>query len=204
MAASSPEPGLPTRLETERLVIRLYEPGDAAALRELIERNREDLLQSFPKTAMIWQSEDACRQYIDGRAELWRGRQAFWAGLWLRDGQSGGAGGAGVHVGQLHVKQIAWEIPSAELGYFVDAGRRRQGLAAEAVRAAVEEFLGRRGFRRLFLRVIPSNAASVRLARSLGFRFEGRHADAFRCGRGELHDLLCYARTPRDAVAPRS
>lgn len=201
MTPPSTEPGLPTRLETERLIVRLYEPGDAAALRGLIERNREDLLQSFPKTAMIWQSEDACRKYIDGRTELWRTGQAFWAGIWLR---GGGEGRGGAHVGQLHVKQIAWEIPSAELGYFVDAAQRRRGLAAEAVRAAVAEFLGPRGFQRLFLRVIPSNAASVRLAESLGFRLEGRHANAFRCGRGELHELACYAKTPQDAVAPRS
>ncbi len=183
---------LPTRLDTERLVIRLYEPGDAEALRELIERNREDLLRSFPKTAVIWQSAEACRAYIDGRAELWRTGQAFWAGLWLRD--------TGEHVGQLHVKQIAWEIPSAELGYFVDAAHRRRGYAAEAARAAVDEFLGSRGFQRLFLRVIPSNVASIRLAESLAFRPEGRHANAFRCGRGELHELICYAKTPAPAI----
>lgn len=181
-----PAPPLPTRLETERLIIRLYEPGDGEALRELIERNREDLLDSFPKTAMIWQSVEASRKYIEGRTELWRTRQAFWPGLWLRDG---------THVGQLHVKQIAWEIPSAELGYFVDAAHRRRGLAREAVAAAVAEFLGPRGFNRLFLRSLPGNAGSIGLAESLGFKLEGRHANAFRGGRGELHDVLCYAKT---------
>ena len=53
----SPPTPRPTRVETERLVVRMYEPGDAAQLFEAVDGDRADLLPW-----MVWAQTDHRRE----------------------------------------------------------------------------------------------------------------------------------------------
>jgi RimJ/RimL family protein N-acetyltransferase len=59
---------------------------------------------------------------------------------------------------------------TAELGYTVGAAHRGQGLAARAVRAAVDYGREAHGLSRFVLRIEPANLPSQRVATAAGFR----------------------------------
>jgi RimJ/RimL family protein N-acetyltransferase len=77
--------------------------------------------------------------------------------------------------GADYLKDLA---PGAvELGYFVMPGWRRRGLAEEAARAMMDWARRAHGVRRFVVSIGPTNAASVAMARKLGFARIGSHVD---------------------------
>ena len=64
-----------------------------------------------------------------------------------------------------------------ELGYWIEPGSRRCGYAAEAILGMMEWAGTEHAVRRFILSIGPGNAASLGLARKLGFVEIGRHLD---------------------------
>lgn len=70
------------------------------------------------------------------------------------------------------------DAPNAlELGYWIEPAARRRGYAAEAIHGMLEWAGTERGVRHFILSISPANAASLGLARKLGFIEVGRHLD---------------------------
>jgi ribosomal-protein-serine acetyltransferase len=180
----------PDQLDASPLRLRRLRPGDAAGLLALIERNRARLIPDFPELARGLTAPEEAAAYITARDDEWKQAAAFVYGIWTSP--------AALPIGQLRMKSIVWNVPSAELSYFVDEGWLRRGVATRAVRALLREAFGRRGFKRLYVRVTAANEQSLALARRLGLRHEGVHRNAFRCGRGALHDVHVFAMTDAD------
>jgi len=174
------EKSFPERLRTERLILRRYRLEDSSGVLMLINQNREGLVREFAQMAALRTSEDVA-SFLSEKREQWNEGKTFCYGIW--DDEQGS------QVGQIQVKNIAWEIPAAELGYFIDEAWQRRGYAAEAIRAVLEFAFQELAFERIFVRILPSNSASLRLAQKLGFLPEGLHRRAYRCGFGELHDV---------------
>jgi [ribosomal protein S5]-alanine N-acetyltransferase len=64
----------------------------------------------------------------------------------------------------------------AELGYQIEPGSRRRGLALEAVRGILDWAANQHGIHRFRASIAPDNVASLALVRRLGFRLVGvRH-----------------------------
>jgi RimJ/RimL family protein N-acetyltransferase len=171
----------PERITTGRVELRQYADTDAPSLFAVLDRNRDRLRQSFASIANgVRRPEDAntfVKDCVDKRAA----RKEFSFGIWERSSQ--------ILVGQIKVKNIVWEIPSAELSYFVDASMQRRGFASESVRSLLRVAFGEFCFRRVYLRIIASNTGSLLLAERMGFKQEGLHRNEFRCGFDALHDV---------------
>lgn len=60
-----------------------------------------------------------------------------------------------------------------EIGYKFDHAYQHQGYAREAVAKALDIAFGELGLHRVFARVVPDNASSIRLLKSLDFMEEG-------------------------------
>ena len=180
----------PEFVETERLVLRCYSGADAPGILELVHKNRDRLVQNFAPMAKGLSKVEEARSFADDRVEQWKARKAFCYGIWRR---------ASVRqIGQLQIKNVVWDVPAAELSYFIDGASQLQGFASEAISAIVRIAFQEVGFQRISVRVIPSNKESTALAKKLGFRHEGRHRSEFRCGLGELHDVNYYSLTMED------
>ncbi len=179
----------PKTIETGRLVLRRYEAGDASNLLELVSRNRQELIREFAQVAALQTIEQA-ESFISEKSSQWEQRKNFCYGVWRQDAEH--------LVGQLQVKNIAWEIPAAELSYFIDQNSQRRGYASESVRAIVSTAFDELRFERIFLRILPSNAESLALAKKLQFQEEGLQRNAFRCGFGQLHDVRYLSFTSGD------
>jgi [ribosomal protein S5]-alanine N-acetyltransferase len=177
----------PETIKAERLTLRRYEESDAAAILKLVMENQTRLMRDFGEIANGVSGLGQADTFIKDKASQWKARTAFCYGIFLRSPQ--------VLIGQLQVKNITWNIPAAEMSYFIAESVQRRGYASEAVRGTLRMAFEELGFKRIFVRIIPSNSESILLARKLGFREEGLHRNAFRCGFGELHDVFYFSMT---------
>lgn len=184
------ETHFPDRVETERLVLRPYCSQDAQGILDLVENNRAELIREFPQMAKGLRDVEAAKSFTEEKQEQWNSHKTFCYGIWKKH--------ANQPIGQIQVKNIAWEIPAAELGYFIGGKWQRQGYARESIVAILRVAFLERKFQRVFVRILPSNRGSLALALKLAFREEGLHRSAFRCGFGELHDVQVLALTAEE------
>ena len=185
----------PESLSTARLELRAYGKADAAAILALIEADRQRLLRNFKDLAQGLATLEEARSFIADCARQREARKTFFYGIWLKEPRQ--------LVGQLKLKNLLWDMPSAELSYFIGSAHQRQGYASEAIKAVLQEAFENLGFNRVYARIIASNTESLELARKLGMRHEGLHRLEFRCGLGELHDVNYFALAPGDFGSQR-
>jgi len=174
----------PEVVQTNRLLLRCYGPEDSLGILKLVNGNRDLLVREFAQIASLRTADDA-GSFVTEKREQWNERRTFCYGIWRNEG--------GDQIGQIQVKNISWEIPAAELGYFIGAAWQRCGYATETIRATLRLMFREFSFERVFLRILPENRVSLSLAQKLGFRSEGLHRRAYRCGLGELHDVQYLA-----------
>jgi RimJ/RimL family protein N-acetyltransferase len=153
-------PPAPYRIETERLVIRCYDPRDAALEKDAVDSSLEHLRAWMP-----WADNEP--QTLEQKTDLLRSfRSAFDTGEAFSYGIFDAAeqeqlGGIGLmpRVGP----------GGLEIGYWMRASATRKGIATEATAA-----LTRIGFEvcevdRIEIRIDPDNKASLGVPRKLGF-----------------------------------
>jgi RimJ/RimL family protein N-acetyltransferase len=186
----------PEILATERLVLRRYSSADALGILELVDKNRARLIQNFSQMANGLSAGEDVKSFVEDKAEQWNTRRAFCYGIWLKASKE--------QIGQLQVKNIVWDVPSAELSYFIGDSWLRQGFVTEAISAILRVAFKELDFRRVFVRIVPSNQESIALANKLGFKHEGLHRNEFRCGFGELHDVHYFSLTSDDLAVSQS
>ena len=183
----------PDQLAAERVQLRRYHSSNAEGVRQLIDRNRERLRRNFPELANGVKTVEAASAYVAASDKQWAEGVAFVYGIWLA---------SELHpIGQLRIKSMVWNVPSAELSYFVDRQWLRKGVATEAIRAVLRAAFDDLGFKRIYVRIIGANEESLALAHRLNLRHEGVHRNSFRCGLGELHDVHLFAMTDVDYSA---
>jgi ribosomal-protein-alanine N-acetyltransferase len=83
-------------------------------------------------------------------------------------------------VGGVALRPRTEPEPHGEVGYWVAAAARRQGLGARAVRLITAHGLEQLGLHWIEITVSPRNAASLALARSAGFTSQGTELREFK------------------------
>lgn len=185
-----PDIHFPHMIESERLELRRYQTADVPKILYLAEQNRELLVRNFSQLAKGITDDGQVRRFVEGKIEQWNKGEGFCYGIWLKESKD--------LIGQLQVKNIAWEVPAAELSYFISQAFHRRGFAGEAIGAMLKTGFEELRFQRIFVRIITSNTESILLANKLQFRHEGLHRNDFRCGYGGLHDVHYFALTAED------
>jgi len=154
----------PYRIETERLVVRCWEPADAASLKEAIDESIEHLRPWMPWAHQEPQTLDekiALLRHFRGEFDLGTN---YVYGSFARDG-SRVVGGSGLHprVGE----------GALEIGYWIRASEVGQGLTTEAVAALTQAGFAWCEVDRIEIRVDPENEPSLAIPRKLGYVEEG-------------------------------
>jgi RimJ/RimL family protein N-acetyltransferase len=150
----------PYRLVTERLVLRCWEPRDAALLKDAVDSSIEHLRPWMP-----WVVHEP--QTVEEKVELLRGfrgrfdlGQDFIYGIFDRD-ESEVAGGTGLHT---RIGEDAFEI-----GYWIAAGQAGKGLGTEATAALTRAAFELTDVERIEIRCDPANERSRAIPRKLGY-----------------------------------
>jgi [ribosomal protein S5]-alanine N-acetyltransferase len=161
-----PEPPPRVELRGTLTSIRPFETGDAGALFELRERNRDFFSPFEPTSAFVAATvaEQAAR--LASEREEWEADKGFaFAIVELSTGTLVG------RIGLSHVARGGWQ--NAILGYYVDRDHNGKGFATDAVRLAVRFAFEHAGLHRLGAGVMPRNRRSIRVLEKAGFRSEG-------------------------------
>jgi RimJ/RimL family protein N-acetyltransferase len=153
-------PPAPYRIETERLVIRCYEPRDAVLMKDAIDSSLDHLrpwmpwAESEPQT--LEEKTDLVKSF---RSEFDRGEN-FVMGIFSAD-ESEALGGTG-----LHPRQGPGGL---EIGYFIRASATRQGYVSESSAALTRVGFEICGAEYIEIRIDPENEASLGVPRKLGY-----------------------------------
>jgi len=94
----------------------------------------------------------------------------------------------------VDVKNINWEVPKAELGYFIDKHYEGQGITTIASRLVVDHIVSEYKFIKLLCRASTRNKGSIAVILKNGFELEGTIKKDYRTTKGEIVDLNYYGR----------
>ena len=164
------------KLLTERLILRKLTMKDAKDLRDSINNlniSKWLLVVPYPYTLKDakWYIRHSNKKENDPynfNIELKNERKIIW--------------GAGLH--RVDKKQ-----GTAELGYWLDERYWRQGIITEAVSEIIDFGFNKLKLRRVIIPAYSDNKASNGLAKSLGFKYEGKLRKAAKCkATGKIHD----------------
>ena len=150
-----------TRLETSRLIVRSYEPRDAAAWVALVS---DPEVRRFLPPGPVPTLGD-----FPGALERRRAREAssgfaMWA-VDLKEDQG--------FVGQCGLNLIEGTDSEVELAYHFDRASWGNGYATEAGRAVLAHGFDQVALDRVIAVVVPENVASWRVLEKIGMRYEG-------------------------------
>ncbi|MHA2247165.1 MAG: GNAT family N-acetyltransferase [Candidatus Hodarchaeales archaeon] len=184
---------IPSSIETTRLIIRKYKKGDGESLLKLIERNdnREYLKSHVTEASTIMTHEEAeirIRNFIAS----WVARKRFVLGIWLRT--------SNLYIGQIWIEPKKWEVPSFELGWFVDRIYQSQGIATEASKRAIEFLFNDLKAHKIIVLTRDDNVRSYKLAERCGFTKEG-HLKDHDVKNGKRIGLFCYRLLKHDYIS---
>jgi RimJ/RimL family protein N-acetyltransferase len=151
------------RIETERLVVRCWQPADAPLLKRAVDASLADLQRH-----LAWALDDP--QPLAAKVELlrqFRGKfdlgQEFAYGIFDR-GESEVLGGTGIRAGP--------DDGASEIGYWIASSHQGRSLATEAAASLVRVAFEVDEQALLEIHCDPENPASAAVARKLGFRHE--------------------------------
>lgn len=184
------------RLETERLLLEVPRPNDAAALAAYCLENREHLAPWEPArdeayfTAAHW-----TRELVGVESAVRRG-QALAFVLRLRSEPERRIQGR-----CALTNIVRGPFQAAHLGFSLDRRAQGQGLMAEALVATIGHAFEAMGLHRIMAAYVPANERSARVLRRLGFETEG-YARAYLLLPGAWRDHVLTALVNRAWAAP--
>ena len=163
------------RLESERLLLREWEPGDARTLAEI---TRNPAVYRYLPTFLFEQSlADPAEVIARARAECFDAKDSILLGICLKDGPDGIAGIAEIY-------NYEPQKEKASVGYRLNERFWGRGIAGETAALLKKYLLEETDVRKITAHVMAENAASARVLEKNGFllRWSGLRED---WGRGE-------------------
>jgi RimJ/RimL family protein N-acetyltransferase len=168
----------------DNYTIRLILQEDTQAYFETVNANKARLEAFFPVTVGNAATLELFSAFIDKLLREVDERKNY--PYVLADNQSEKI------IGYIHVKNIDWDIPKAELGFFIDEHYAGKGILYKAMTLLIDHFFGELGFEKLYLRTHEQNTSARKMAEKCGFELEGKLRKDHRTTGGELVDLLYY------------
>jgi [ribosomal protein S5]-alanine N-acetyltransferase len=101
----------------------------------------------------------------------------------------------------LEVKRVDRRAWNCEISYWTTPAARRSGGTAASLRLLADWLVRPAGFRRVELRIAPTNTASLTVASRAGFTKEGTLRRAGFLGDGTVTDLAVWSRTDHDVLS---
>ena len=184
----------PYRVETERLVLRCYEPDDAALLKEAVDSSIEHLRPWMPWVRFEPQSLDEKIDLLRDMRSRFDRDDDYIFGVFDSE-ETRLLGGSGLH--------RRGGDASLEIGYWVRADALGRGIATEITAVLTRVGCELHGMERVDVQVDPDNVRSLRIPRKLGFVEEGtlRHRLEPKDDGGARRDAVLFTMLDRELAA---
>lgn len=97
-------------------------------------------------------------------------------------------------IGWIDVKNIVWNIPKAEIGYFIDKDFEGKKIISKSLNYVLAYIEAEYQFKKLLCRVSKENISSIQVALNNGFEFEGTIKADYKTTNNEIVDLNYYGK----------
>ena len=179
---------IPSRFESERLILRSPVPGDATALNAATRASLPELQRWMPwaqKPPTLAETHKLCCE----AAEKFRQGSDLMLLLFTKE--------TGELIGSSGLHRIDWTVPRVEIGYWVVTRYAGNGYVTEAVRAIDRFAFKVLGVARAEILCDHRNERSRRVAERAGYPLEAVLRHQRRDVRGRLTDMCLFAHTNR-------
>lgn len=192
MITSKKRPSVPEQFETERLLLRVPQPGDGKAVNDAIRESIDELRPWMP-WAKVVPSVAESETFVREAALRFRNHEDLPL-LLFRKSDMLYIGGSGMH-------NIDWDVPRFEIGYWLRTSLTGQGYMTEAVNGVTALAFDQLEAVRVEIRCDSRNQKSAAVALRCGFTHEATlHSDS-RTPDGRLRDTLVFAKLRADLEA---
>lgn len=179
---------VPSKLETERLILKPYKRGDGQWLHAIFKDNICHLRAAIEgvKSGLGLDLTDPTEAEIFVRqlGADWAARKRFIFGIWEKATDR--------YVGDVWIESQNWDVPLHEIGYFVVKEHLRKGVATEATKAALRFVFQHLKSNKASLTCDDDNEPAYRVADRCGFIREGCLRGEVKRANGILVGKLCY------------
>jgi RimJ/RimL family protein N-acetyltransferase len=169
----------PYSVRSSRLLAKCWEADDAAAFRDLLDRNNLHLRPFIPWMRAEPQSLEATRERLLGYHERFVAGEDFRYALFAD----------GTLIGELMLSTRSGP-GTREVGYLLDQSATGRGYATEAAAMACRAAFDFATVERVHLHCSPENIASVRVAQKLGFTLLEVHKAYSEDSEGVMRDSM--------------
>lgn len=179
--------------DRERMEIRLLVPDDAGEWLRL----RVEALQGDPAAFSASLEEYQSLSVEDVKKRLWSGADAFVVGAFGGSRLAGMAGFYREKGPKSRHKGRVW-------GVYVAPAARGAGLGQKMMKTLLERGMAVEGVEQVLLSVAATQAAAIRLYRSLGFESFGREPRALKIGERFVDEEYMILRKVKDPTSPKN
>ncbi len=179
-----------TALLTARTVVRRWREGEGKLLYDLVQRNQSWYRDISPAVLRALESPEKAEWFVRTVIAGWMLQEEYNFSVWTKEEAQ--------LIGVIRLFDLNWDVPRAEIAYFIDYDHGKKGLMTEAAHRVVQFAFQQLHLEKIQIKTSADNYASQRLARKLGFRREGDLRADFRTLTGELLDAMQLGLTPAD------
>ncbi|WP_329543503.1 GNAT family N-acetyltransferase [Streptomyces sp. NBC_01356] len=165
----------PVTLETDRLVLRAFEPGDVDAVYDACQ---DEDIQFYTPVPVPYRREDAEKSVRVDLPEGWATDKDYTLGAFRK--------GSGAFVGSYCLTRVSSGV--FELGYWAVKEQRGHGYSVEAARALCDWGWATLDVHRIEWWAMAGNTGSRAVAEKLGFTLEGTLRNRGIANDGNPHD----------------
>ena len=150
----------------------------------LIDSNRDRILKYFPKITNANKDIQSTISYIANR--ILSAEKKEFITLVISDDITKKI------IGTILIKNIDWNIPKCELGFFIDQNYEGKGIITKSTSLVIENCFQAMKMNKIFIRAAEDNISSRRVAEKNGFIIEGVLRSDFKTFEGNLIDMIYY------------
>ena len=168
--------------------LRLLDLGDLDPYFELVQKNRDRLADYFVGTVSRTKTYKEAQEFVEEMIKHTISNTYFpYVIIDHKDEKI---------IGFIDLKNIDWNIPKTQIGFYIDESYAGKGIISKAIREICDHCFEEKGFEKLFMRIHPENIAAQKVAEKCGFELEGTIRNDYKTTSGELIDLLYYGKLP--------
>ncbi len=173
-------------MKFDNFSLRLLRLEDLDRYYELVQRNRERLADRFVGTVSRTKTLKEAQEFVE---EMIRHTisNTYFPYVLIN-------GAEDRIIGFIDLKNIDWDIPKTQIGFYIDEAYTGKGIITKAVMEICKHCFDDKGFEKLFMRIHPENLAALKVAEKCGFELEGTIRKDYRNNAGQLVDLHYYGK----------
>jgi len=174
-----------TALLTNRCVVRRFRENEGDVLHKLVDDNRDLLQDHFPLlVGELTRDAEAAEVFVRERIAHWLLQRDYAFGIWLNETTE--------LIGYVHLFDLNWDVPTAEMSFFIDRNHVKQGLMTEVLARVIRFGFKQLELEKIYVKTLSDNYDSQRVIRRVGFGREGDLRNEFRKPGGTLVDLVRF------------